>query len=226
MSEDDIPRRASAAEAVRKRARGILGLIVDPLVAVLARLGVSPNMVSVGGFLITAAAAWPLAEGRFLLGGLLLLGGSATDMLDGALARATGRVSKRGGLLDSTLDPRLRGRRPLRPALLLRRRRRHRGGAARLPHPRRLRARELRQGPRRRARPGVQRWPRHAARAYRPPQRRPYRRPGHHLPLHRRRRQLPHRRPPLPPRLETSRRTTVSACARALSQSLPTGAFA
>ena len=104
MSDDDIPRRASAAEAVRKRARGILGLIVDPLVAVLARLGVSPNMVSVGGFLITAIAAWPLAEGRFLLGGLLLLGGSATDMLDGALARATGRVSKRGGLLDSTLD--------------------------------------------------------------------------------------------------------------------------
>ena len=45
MSDDDIPRRASAAEAVRKRARGILGLIVDPLVAVLARLGVSPNRV-------------------------------------------------------------------------------------------------------------------------------------------------------------------------------------
>ena len=104
MSGDAGPRRPSAAEAVRKRARGLLGLIVDPLVAVLARLGVSPNMVSVGGFAVTAAAAWPLAEGSFLLGGLLLLGGSATDMLDGALARATGRVSKRGGLLDSALD--------------------------------------------------------------------------------------------------------------------------
>ena len=104
MSGDDAPRRHSAAEAVRKRARGLLGLIVDPMVAVLARLGVSPNMVSVGGFAVTAVAAWPLAEGRFLLGGLLLLGGSATDMLDGALARATGKVSKRGGLLDSTLD--------------------------------------------------------------------------------------------------------------------------
>ena len=104
MSGDDAPRRPSAAEAVRKRARGLLGLIVDPLVAVLARLGVSPNMVSVGGFAVTAVAAWPLAEGSFLLGGLLLLGGSATDMLDGALARATGKVSKRGGLLDSTLD--------------------------------------------------------------------------------------------------------------------------
>ena len=94
----------AAAEAVRKRVRGLLGLVVDPLVAGLARLGISPNMVSVGGFAVTAAAAWPLAEGRFLIGGLLLIGGSATDMLDGALARATGKVSKRGALLDSTLD--------------------------------------------------------------------------------------------------------------------------
>ena len=104
MSDAAAPRRPSAAEAVRKRVRGLLGLVVDPLVAALARLGISPNMVSVGGFAITAAAAWPLAEGRFLIGGLLLLGGSATDMLDGALARTTGKVSKRGALLDSTLD--------------------------------------------------------------------------------------------------------------------------
>ncbi len=104
MSGSTDPSQFSVAQVLRKRVRGLLNLGVDPLVALLARLHISPNVVSVVGFAITALAAWPLATGHFVIGGLVLLGGSATDMIDGALARATGSSSKRGGFLDSNLD--------------------------------------------------------------------------------------------------------------------------
>ena len=45
-----------------------------------------------------------LSNGHFLLGGLLILLAGAFDLLDGAVARVTERVTKFGGLLDSTLD--------------------------------------------------------------------------------------------------------------------------
>lgn len=104
MSGSTDSSRFSVAQVLRKRVRGLLNLGVDPLVALLARLHISPNVVSVVGFAIAALAAWPLATGHFVIGGLVLLGGSATDMIDGALARATDSSSKRGGFLDSNLD--------------------------------------------------------------------------------------------------------------------------
>ena len=45
-----------------------------------------------------------IAFGDLRVGGLLLLVASAFDMLDGAVARATGKTSAFGGFLDSTLD--------------------------------------------------------------------------------------------------------------------------
>jgi CDP-diacylglycerol--glycerol-3-phosphate 3-phosphatidyltransferase len=48
--------------------------------------------------------AWVLSTGRFFLGGFLVLFSGAFDFLDGALARATGRSTKFGAFLDSTLD--------------------------------------------------------------------------------------------------------------------------
>ncbi|HEX2179554.1 MAG TPA: CDP-alcohol phosphatidyltransferase family protein, partial [Actinomycetota bacterium] len=66
--------------------------------------GVTPNMITVTGFFITVLAALVVSQGRFLLGGLILTGGSLLDMLDGAVARATGKGSKAGAFLDSTLD--------------------------------------------------------------------------------------------------------------------------
>jgi CDP-diacylglycerol--glycerol-3-phosphate 3-phosphatidyltransferase len=45
-----------------------------------------------------------VARGQFLAGGLVLIGASALDMLDGALARARGNVTRLGAFLDSTLD--------------------------------------------------------------------------------------------------------------------------
>jgi CDP-diacylglycerol--glycerol-3-phosphate 3-phosphatidyltransferase len=56
------------------------------------------------GFILSLAIAYLLAMGKFFPGGLLVLFYGWFDMLDGALALASGRSTKFGALLDSTLD--------------------------------------------------------------------------------------------------------------------------
>ena len=74
------------------------------MVSPLAALGVTPNMVTVGGLALNVGVAWVLATGHIrIAGGLLLIAGAA-DMLDGALARRTQKFTIFGAFLDSTLD--------------------------------------------------------------------------------------------------------------------------
>jgi CDP-diacylglycerol---glycerol-3-phosphate 3-phosphatidyltransferase len=70
----------------------------------LGRLGLTPNALTVGGSVLTASVGILVAEGWFLAAGICLWLFSATDMLDGALARATNRVSVFGAFLDSVCD--------------------------------------------------------------------------------------------------------------------------
>ncbi len=70
----------------------------------LARLGFSANVLTVVGLLLNAGVALVIATGHPRWGGALLLAASAFDMLDGAVARATGTITRFGGFLDSTLD--------------------------------------------------------------------------------------------------------------------------
>jgi CDP-diacylglycerol--glycerol-3-phosphate 3-phosphatidyltransferase len=78
--------------------------VTDPVVGILARLGVSPNHLTVLGFLGNVGAAALAARGEFLPAGLVMLVASALDLLDGALARATGRATSFGAVFDATLD--------------------------------------------------------------------------------------------------------------------------
>jgi len=78
--------------------------VVLPVGGAIGRAGVTPNMITVLGFFVTIAAAVVIAQGDFLLGGFILIAGSVSDMLDGAVARATGKISKGGAFLDSVLD--------------------------------------------------------------------------------------------------------------------------
>jgi len=75
----------------------------QPLVALLARLGVHPNVLSasqvVGGFVILALVP---EHPRWAF--LLFLATLLVDGLDGALARATGKASPFGGLVDQYCD--------------------------------------------------------------------------------------------------------------------------
>lgn len=79
-------------------------LLAASIAKVLARSGISPNLVTVLGLLLNTVVAYFLAGGHLLLGGALVLFAGAFDMLDGALARVTGSSSRFGAFLDSTLD--------------------------------------------------------------------------------------------------------------------------
>lgn len=78
-------------------------LAVAPALA-LGRLGLTPNALTVVGSVLTASVGLIVANGWFAWGGLALWVFSATDTLDGALARATGRVTRFGAFLDSVCD--------------------------------------------------------------------------------------------------------------------------
>jgi CDP-diacylglycerol--glycerol-3-phosphate 3-phosphatidyltransferase len=65
---------------------------------------VHPNTLTIFGFLLNFGVAWLLSQGFFLYGGLLILAAGVFDLLDGAVARVMGKVTKFGALLDSTLD--------------------------------------------------------------------------------------------------------------------------
>ena len=87
------------------KVRHTLALRISKYPAILlAKAGISPNALTVFGFCAVLAVAWVLSTGRFFLGGFLVLLSSSLDFLDGALARATGRSTKFGAFLDSTLD--------------------------------------------------------------------------------------------------------------------------
>ena len=78
--------------------------VLDPIVRVLVAAGITPNMLTVAGFLGNVGAAWLVASGELVLGGVLVLVFSAMDLLDGAVARATGKASPFGAMFDSVLD--------------------------------------------------------------------------------------------------------------------------
>jgi CDP-diacylglycerol--glycerol-3-phosphate 3-phosphatidyltransferase len=70
----------------------------------LARLGITPNTLTVLGLLLSCITAVVIAQGSLFIGGLLVLFAGIFDMFDGALARARNAASTFGAFLDSTLD--------------------------------------------------------------------------------------------------------------------------
>jgi len=73
----------------------------------LVRLGVHPNAVTIAGTVgAVAAAVWFFPQGgRMLFWGVVAVTVCAgTDMLDGTMARLSGKSSRLGAFLDSTLD--------------------------------------------------------------------------------------------------------------------------
>jgi CDP-diacylglycerol--glycerol-3-phosphate 3-phosphatidyltransferase len=75
-----------------------------PVVRVLAGTPVTPNALSWAGFILALGAAALIVTGYPLYSGIVVLVAGFFDILDGALARLTGRVTPFGAILDATLD--------------------------------------------------------------------------------------------------------------------------
>jgi len=78
--------------------------IINAMVRVLASLGIPPNVLTAIGVTINMGCGVLFGFGEFFWAGVVLIVANLFDMLDGNVARLTGRVTKYGSFLDSTLD--------------------------------------------------------------------------------------------------------------------------
>jgi len=77
---------------------------LSPLITYLSKRGLSPSSFTFAGVVITSFGAAAFMLGYLRSAGILILFGGFCDMIDGSVARSSGKVSRFGALLDSTVD--------------------------------------------------------------------------------------------------------------------------
>ena len=78
--------------------------VVTPAGNALKRTGLSPDHLTALGLVLAVPAALAIGAGHLRLGLVLLVCSALPDLLDGALAKATGRATARGAFFDSVSD--------------------------------------------------------------------------------------------------------------------------
>ncbi|MDP2654038.1 MAG: CDP-alcohol phosphatidyltransferase family protein [Candidatus Omnitrophota bacterium] len=78
--------------------------VLAPGVRWFTSLRIHPNVFTSLSLAVSAASAVAFAAGSLVWGGILVLFSGTFDIVDGAVARASGRSSKFGALFDSSLD--------------------------------------------------------------------------------------------------------------------------
>jgi len=86
------------------RLRGFFKWILDPIGGFLNKIGLTPNSITMLGLLGNIAAAFFLANGEIVLGGVIVLVMWPVDALDGTMARLRGEPTDFGGFVDSVTD--------------------------------------------------------------------------------------------------------------------------
>jgi CDP-diacylglycerol--glycerol-3-phosphate 3-phosphatidyltransferase len=88
-----------------ERFRAFWTMLLTPVVDLLLRWNVSPNAVTLVGTLgVVAGALIFFPQGQLLIGVLVITAFVFSDIVDGAMARKSGKSSPFGAFLDSTLD--------------------------------------------------------------------------------------------------------------------------
>ena len=77
---------------------------VKPIGNALRRTGLSPDHLTIIGLLVGIGAGIAIGSGRLWIGAGLVVLAALPDLLDGALAKASGLSSQRGAFFDSTVD--------------------------------------------------------------------------------------------------------------------------
>lgn len=91
-------------DTLTDRLRKALHAPINRVASAFVNLGISPNTITLAGFLLATAAALLAAQGMLVQAGIIYAIGAALDGMDGAVARVANKVTRFGALLDSTLD--------------------------------------------------------------------------------------------------------------------------
>ena len=101
QTDQPVPEpRPTLTDLLRVRFKGV----IDPIGAFLNRLGIHPNTLTLFGLAGNLVGAFFLAQGNFLVGGLIILVMAPIDALDGTMARLRGEPSDFGAFVDSVID--------------------------------------------------------------------------------------------------------------------------
>jgi phosphatidylglycerophosphate synthase len=90
--------------AISNDSRTRIKKVFEPIALGMGRLGLTPDALTLIGFAITVVGAVLISQQLWLVGGVVVLFGGVFDLFDGTLARATGKVSRLGGFMDSVFD--------------------------------------------------------------------------------------------------------------------------
>jgi CDP-diacylglycerol--glycerol-3-phosphate 3-phosphatidyltransferase len=91
-------------EFISRKNRDLYLRCITPVGNFLARLHFHPNAVTLMGLVLSATAGFIYSTGAFFWAGWVLVLAGSCDVLDGQLARLTGRSSSFGAFFDSTMD--------------------------------------------------------------------------------------------------------------------------
>jgi CDP-diacylglycerol--glycerol-3-phosphate 3-phosphatidyltransferase len=86
------------------KARDTFRHVTEPAGHALAKAGITANGLTAIGLAGSLGAGALIATGQPVIGGAVSLLSGLPDMLDGAVAKASGRVSRKGAFLDSVVD--------------------------------------------------------------------------------------------------------------------------
>ena len=84
--------------------RNLAHRITDPIIGILSKSGITPNALTLINLALNIGAAYVIATGHFIIGGVLVLVAGLFDLLDGALARFIKQTTRFGAILDSVAD--------------------------------------------------------------------------------------------------------------------------
>jgi CDP-diacylglycerol--glycerol-3-phosphate 3-phosphatidyltransferase len=77
---------------------------LEPVGTSLRRTGISADLLTAAGLVLATAAAIAIGAGWLGVGVVLLVAAALPDLLDGAVAKASGTASRRGAFFDSVAD--------------------------------------------------------------------------------------------------------------------------
>lgn len=103
LVDKDVERRHASA-ILGRFFRHYFMWLLSPLERAVVRSGISPNALTFTSLLVAGASGFAIATGHFAWGGWLYILTGVFDILDGRVARASGKVSASGAFFDSVMD--------------------------------------------------------------------------------------------------------------------------